>query len=98
MNKIGDVIYRQDAINAIENTECELTPAAWDEITDAINEVPSADIQPMRHGYWILHENQSQDDGNYLYVCSNCNHSDIHAKTIEVPYCWYCGAKMNEVE
>lgn len=38
-----DCISRQAAINAIENTECELTPAAWDEITDAINELPSAD-------------------------------------------------------
>lgn len=37
-----DCISRQAAINAIENTECELTPAAWDEITDAINELPSA--------------------------------------------------------
>ena len=65
MNKIGDVIYRQDAINAIENTECELTPAAWDEITDAINEVPSADIQPMRYGKWI--------DMADFEQCSSCN-------------------------
>lgn len=44
---MSDLISRQAAINAIENTECELTPAAWDEITDAINELPSA--QP----HWI---------------------------------------------
>ena len=39
---MSDLISRQAAINAIENTECELIPAAWDEITDAINELPSA--------------------------------------------------------
>lgn len=33
--------------------------------------------------------------GNGQYRCSNCQHGDIHAKTQEVPYCWYCGAKMD---
>ena len=57
-----------------------------------------ADVQPVRHGHWMLYENQNQDDvnnGNYLYVCSNCNHSDVHAKTVEVPFCWFCGARMD---
>lgn len=37
-----DLIYRQSAINAIENTECELLACEWDELTDAIKQVPSA--------------------------------------------------------
>lgn len=37
-----DLIYRQGAINAIENTECELLACEWDELTDAIKQVPSA--------------------------------------------------------
>ena len=48
-------------------------------------------------GGWILSKLQSQadnDNGNYAYVCTNCHHTDIHAKTQEVPYCWYCGARM----
>lgn len=48
-------------------------------------------------GKWILSDLQSQadnDNGNYAYVCTNCNHTDIHAKTQEVPYCWWCGAIM----
>ena len=48
-------------------------------------------------GKWILHDNQRQEDidnGNYLYICSECNKSDLHAKSQEVPYCWWCGAKM----
>ena len=33
--------------------------------------------------------------GNGQYRCSNCQHGDVHAKTQEVPFCWYCGAKMD---
>lgn len=32
--------------------------------------------------------------GNGQYRCSNCGHVDIQAKTQEVPYCWWCGARM----
>ena len=48
-------------------------------------------------GKWLLSDLQSQadnDNGNYAYVCTNCNHTDIHAKTQKVPYCWWCGAHM----
>lgn len=48
-------------------------------------------------GEWILFDNQRVEDtdaGNYLYICSKCCHSDVHSKHLEVPYCWYCGAKM----
>ena len=41
---ITDCISRQAAINAIENTDCELSPCAWNELTDAIMRVPS--VQP----------------------------------------------------
>ena len=84
MNKIGDVIYRQDAINAIENTECELTPAAWDEITDAINEVPFADVQPVRYGHWIYTPTSPLG-----YTCSECGET-----MCQFNYCPNCGAKM----
>lgn len=50
-------------------------------------------------GEWVLSKSQNDDDvanGNYTYVCTNCQHTDIHAKTQRVPYCWYCGAKMSE--
>ena len=69
-------------------------------VCTAIKALPSVDVQPVRHGHWMLCENQNQDDvnnGNYLYVCSNCKHSDIHARTADVPYCWHCGAIMDEV-
>lgn len=56
-------------------------------------------FEKRKKGEWILFDNQNREDvenGNYYYFCSNCNHGDLHAKTQEVPYCWYCGAKMEK--
>jgi len=38
-----DLIKRQSAINAIENTECELLAEEWNELTNAIKQVPSTE-------------------------------------------------------
>ena len=65
---------------------------------EIVENLPSAETE-RKKGKWILHENQSQeevDNGNYLYVCSECGKSDIHAKTQEVPFCWWCGSEMRE--
>lgn len=62
------------------------------------NRVIRTAVGEQKHGEWIVHENQRQEDvdnGNYLYVCSECGKSDIHAKTQKVPYCWWCGARMD---
>ena len=61
---------------------------------NAIDEQPT--IEP-KQGKWIMSDIQNKadtDNGNYQYICSECGHGDIHAKTQEVPYCWWCGAKM----
>ena len=57
--------------------------------------------QEPKTGHWILADIQSEEDidnDNYRYICSECQHSDIHCKDIEVPYCWNCGAKMEGEE
>ena len=54
-------------------------------------------IAERKKGKWILCDEQRKEDtdnGNYRYLCSNCNYADIHAKTAKVPFCWSCGAKM----
>lgn len=45
-------------------------------------------------GEWI--RTGSLGNGNAHYECSNCHHGDEHAESQEVPYCWYCGAKMQK--
>ena len=64
---------------------------------NAIDEMPAADVAPVRHGYWIEQENWALDD--YYYTCSACGEdfymivgtpSDNNYK-----YCPHCGAKMD---
>ena len=61
-----------------------------------IDAMHSEDVAPVVHGHWI-DWGARDDDGNGEYTCSCCDHSDKHSPGIRVPYCWYCGAKM-EVE
>lgn len=94
---MDDLISRQAAIEAIEKNAYRHT--YLDQIISIIERMPTAEPE-RKTGRWILHENQRQEDvdnGNYLYICSECGKSDIHAKTQEVPFCWWCGSKM-EVE
>lgn len=55
----------------------------------------------QKYGKWILADEQNKEDvenDNYRFICSECQCSDIHAKGTIVPYCWKCGAKMQESE
>lgn len=63
-------------------------------IKQAVDEAPAADVQPVVHGRWIdIGENDA--DGNGKFRCSVCGSQDRHARDIEVPHCWYCGATMD---
>ena len=71
---------------------------------DVIQTAPAADVQPVKHGYWIKQPEKFQIyedviNSNYLYSCSCCNASDLHSERAnndgEVKFCWRCGAKMD---
>ena len=50
---------------------------------------PTVDAEPVRHGKWLK-------NGDRYCECSVCHHEgNISGADI---YCWYCGAKMDEVE
>lgn len=69
------------------------------DIREAIKELPATETKPVRHGWWILCEDQSgvdNDNNNYAYLCSQCHHQDVHSTNAEVNFCWNCGAKMDE--
>lgn len=64
---------------------------AWDEIINALNGIPAADVAPVVHGRWI---EKKTAVGRY-FDCSNCGaHENIHT-AIKGYYCWKCGAKMD---
>ena len=54
-------------------------------------------VAEPKTGEWIRCKEQDEadlDNGNALYKCSNCGHTDLHSETQEVPYCWFCGSDM----
>lgn len=54
----------------------------------AIDNIPAADVEPVRHGRWLINP-----DGYYPY-CSECKQEP--ARCIMTNYCPNCGAKMDE--
>ena len=65
---------------------------AWEEILDALENLPAADVAPVVHGHWI---EKKSAVGRY-FECSNCGaHENKHA-AIKGRFCWGCGAKMDE--
>lgn len=94
-----DVIYRQAAIDILDAFEVKIEngePFAYSWARMRITELHSAQLERPK-GRWMLCDNQRREDienGNYMYTCTNCLHSDVHAKTVTVPFCWYCGADM----
>lgn len=55
--------------------------------------VPTADVKPVVHAHWILH-----DDNNDIWDCSNCK-AHIFINVLygnKAKYCPNCGAIMDE--
>ena len=98
-----DCISRQAVLDLIVANHTELNGVnvvMYSPLYKDIKQLPSVTPQP-KTGHWILADEQNKDDienDNYLFICSECQCSDIHAKGTKVPYCWKCGAKMDESE
>ena len=71
------------------------TPASISSLTDAINQTPAADVEPVRHGRWV----------DYMvrdWRCSECGQKIIKVRNVDgycyndkPNYCPNCGAKMD---
>lgn len=59
---------------------------------EAVNNVPAADVAPVRHGEWIKHTEKGIWTGKPTswYRCSLCG----RAEDMKEPYC-NCGARMD---
>lgn len=63
---------------------------AWDEIIDALENIPSADVAPVVHGRWVTHyrSGTSVAEGYVSTCCDMWNNR-------KSDYCPNCGAKMD---
>ena len=93
----SDLIYKQDAIDAVMDGMC----SGWYcDVVERIKALPAADVAPVRRGRWVYGENDGQDG----WYCSECHFfipwyydwygldnidfiKDFHA-------CPHCSAKM----
>lgn len=62
------------------------------QLVDIMAEVPSEDVEHVRHGYW--EQGDIYDMGD---VCSLCQY-DSNREPCTYKYCPNCGAKMNGKE
>ena len=62
------------------------------EFAEYLDEIPTADVQEVRHGRWI-----SNDLGGYkwAYYCSECGWIDGYPFNDRHKYCPHCGALMD---
>lgn len=82
----SNLIEHQSAeIEALKNRIADMSKAMMYNARQSIGAVP------VRHGHWIL---DYEDRGIEYCRCSECNHGDEHAHGVAIPYCWFCGAKM----
>lgn len=69
--------------------------AAHRHIAEVLEKIPSADVQPVRHGHWETIEGW---DGDELYRCSECGAEfvliDGTPKDNDYWFCPHCGADM----
>lgn len=53
--------------------------------------------EARKHGHWIQVSDWDKD-ANAHFDCSVCGFGDKHGDDVVVPYCWHCGAVMDEEE
>lgn len=68
-----------------------ITLVRLSDVINCVNNMPSADVQPVKRGRWTWDSNAPHREHG-AYKCSNCGcHSDF-----EENYCYNCGARMGQ--
>ena len=76
-----------------ENGEYDHYTSGFDEAVTRVEDFPSADVAPVRHGRWI-------DKGEYA-VCTECGgrsgiqHDGVEPIPLMTQFCPNCGARMD---
>ena len=83
------LISRQAAINAVENTDVELTAKEWDELTGAIMSVPFAEPESCDMCDFC----DGLESGDKLFQISDWD-GGIGFDYIYIKYCPMCGRRL----
>lgn len=95
---MSDLISRSEAIEALNQHFYE-TFSDYDTTVELLNELPSIDAEPVRHGLWETREYTTEDDwddwgviNHREEVCSECGKWQSERSK----FCSHCGAKMDD--
>lgn len=83
---MAEYIKREAATNAVIDFYWKGMPFSSSGLAKAINNVPAADVAPVRHGKWVF-------GGDGCVICSECNEEEPNNNHRN--YCPNCGAKMD---
>lgn len=101
---MSDYISREALTEAFENADADVCERSQDgycdwgfgrqNIRDVIASVPTADVEPVRHGAWYqcFEDWRQQQEGN---KCSVCGFEYYGTGIRAFHYCPNCGAKMD---
>lgn len=92
MEMLDDMFSRYDGTPSV----MEGFKYGLDAVISEVSVMPTIEAEPIRHGKWImLYKTHNVDEDNdYNWICSECGYGDCHNINNEVPYCWHCGARM----
>lgn len=90
----GDAISRSAVLAALPK-ETELLRY---QVVDTICNTPALSVSSTAHYARWIDYGLPDDDGNVECKCSRCYACDIHGTDRVVPFCWNCGAKMDETK
>ena len=81
-----------------EEHNLSFSKEAYNKAAIMISTMPTEDVQPVKHGKWILDEDSSSEEEK-CYRCSNCKAVlEEDYKWHNHNYCYHCGAKMDKKE
>ena len=83
---------KQDFADMISNFQYT---SGFDEAVTRVENFPSVDVAPVRHGHWIYHPDDLFPNDS-TQECSYC-HAEESLTLYNENYCPNCGARMDEV-
>lgn len=78
--------------------EFAIVPDPLYAVDKALEETPTIEAEPVRHGRWIPLEYDGYADGSPvwdLWECSECQEEHSGDEDTLTPYCPNCGARMD---
>lgn len=64
-----------------------------EDIQDFLDNIPTADVQEVKHGYW--YNVYMSSPSSFVGTCSECQRTNDIPPPEQAHYCTSCGAKMD---